>query len=142
MSNLNPRLEEIKARLMAAPKKKKLSFRFGAVVQLAPIDLWFGWSRLEDFLDNVGDWDGPIDIDASLNNFTVNLAKAFEEARRAGWEGDIREGPYVAPIMNDMDDVIVAWKQDNNGTTFVAAPSLRDMPLAYVRDALDIVEYR
>lgn len=48
-------------------------------------------------------------------------------ARQMGWEGDIREGPSVTVLPREPGEyepghVIVAWKQHNNGTTFLASP--------------------
>lgn len=52
--------------------------------------------------------------------------QAYELAKKVGWEGDIREGPYIAglPTHETADDghIMIAWKQDNNGDTFVVSP--------------------
>jgi len=56
---------------------------------------------------------------------------AMELAREKGWEGDIRRGengpcvtalPFVDPEEYGKAYHIIAWKQDNNGQTFVASP--------------------
>jgi hypothetical protein len=93
------------------------------VYSLMPIDFWAGWQKPEvvfcGFVDDerhqMSDW-GPL------------WEKAKRLAKRVGWEGDIRgSGPLVtvlplAPGNYDLPAVIIAWKQDNNGTTFLAAP--------------------
>jgi hypothetical protein len=59
------------------------------------------------------------------------LAKAKELANKKsnwrngfGWEGYIREGPYRAPLPcgDPSCKYMVAWRQDNNGDTFIASP--------------------
>jgi hypothetical protein len=50
-------------------------------------------------------------------------SKAKDLADKFGWEGDIREGPFVAVLPDKggvLSRVIIALKQDNDGTTFVA----------------------
>jgi hypothetical protein len=50
---------------------------------------------------------------------------AYALARLVHWEGDIREGPFVSMLPfpgNNWSAPIIAWKQDNNGTTFIASP--------------------
>lgn len=47
-----------------------------------------------------------------------------EHARRIGWEGDVR-GDECARFAIPTDGGFVngyAWKQDNNGTTYIASP--------------------
>jgi hypothetical protein len=47
-------------------------------------------------------------------------------ALEAGWEGDIRHGsgPFVCPLPDGDcgSEYLIAWKQDNNGSTFIASP--------------------
>lgn len=85
------------------------------VYSLAPIDFWSGWTKAEHAVD---EYFTQSDLDALW-------AKASDLALDAGWEGDVRSGPYVAGFP-DPDTggpaVMIAWKQENNGTTFVASP--------------------
>ena len=48
---------------------------------------------------------------------------ARQLGRRIGWEGDFR-GPISCPLPNGDcgGEYLIAWKQDNNGATFVASP--------------------
>lgn len=90
-----------------------------------PIDHWELAKSFEEFIDeleqSVSDEDEEYRIRAEL--FLVGAKKL---ARKNGWEGDITEGPYVFGIPpNDSEPNFlmgVAWKQGNNGTTFVCSP--------------------
>lgn len=95
------------------------------VYQVGPIDFWAGWHRPSDIFrvsdgrDDDGQYHSPTD-------WGPMWEKAQSLGTEAGWEGDIREGPYVT-VIPDGDGggtcpVIIAWKQDNNGTTFIASP--------------------
>lgn len=50
----------------------------------------------------------------------------MEIARSLGWQGDIREGPFVAGVptfeIRNTSLFMVAWKQDDDGLTFIASP--------------------
>ena len=92
------------------------------VYALIPIDFWNGWLKPSDlFRVSVGDddtkWHDPAE-------WVSMWAKAQELARKVGWEGDIREGPYVTvlPEPPGPSPVVIGWKQDNDGTTFIATP--------------------
>jgi hypothetical protein len=57
--------------------------------------------------------------------FWVDWQRARQEARRAGWEGDFAEVPRVVFLPDpDLGEFAYgfAFKQRNNGTTFVASP--------------------
>jgi hypothetical protein len=48
-------------------------------------------------------------------------------AEHLDWPGDVREGPYVFSIPAETNCALgVAWKEDNNGTTYVV--SQMEMP--------------
>jgi hypothetical protein len=55
-------------------------------------------------------------------------------ATRIGWEGDFRNGPFISAMPaehgNGYSEFLIAWKQDNNGTTFIASP----FPLLWLED--------
>jgi|SRR6516164_6932518 hypothetical protein len=97
------------------------------VYELGPIDMWFGWTPLQKVLaiaskpfSERGDW-----CHHSAGKLEYALAHAQQLAKLLGWERDMREGPYFSPLPeNDTDPAafLLAWKQDNNGTTFVASP--------------------
>jgi hypothetical protein len=67
--------------------------------------------------------DGPF-----VEPFLEEFKQAQEAARAAGWEGDYRNDsrPRVLFLpganMNCAFQHAFAWKQDNNGTTFVISP--------------------
>lgn len=77
------------------------------VYQCAPLD--YGWDLMQVACD---------EDDA--------LQAILEAAERsAGWEGDFAQVPRVFAVPNPESNEVsfgYAWKQDNNGTTFVAAP--------------------
>lgn len=91
------------------------------VYALPPIDFWGGWSSVEDATTQ---WGGSRLIERW--RYERVLAEAFVLASDAGWEGDIREGPFIAGLPHEHAGgkpvFMIAWKQDNNGTTFVASP--------------------
>ena len=92
---------------------------------LIPIDFWQGWHRPSALFRVADDIinDGIHDPDDWKRQW--ELAQAI--ATDMGWEGDIREGPYVTVIPDQPGNysdppILIAWKQDNNGTTFIASP--------------------
>ena len=91
------------------------------VYSTAPIDNFTGWHSPGALYDSEaakhGQW-------YPWSHWEENWEKAQKIAQELGWEGDIREGPYVSmlPVVSDWSEILIAWKQDNNGTTFIAAP--------------------
>ena len=61
-----------------------------------------------------------------LENNPFFWRHAKKAARLIGWEGDIRDGPYVFGLPGGTHGtnmkVGFVWKQENNGQTFVASP--------------------
>jgi hypothetical protein len=100
------------------------------VYAISPIDHWGGWRRLDEAM-----LAAPPDA-WTRSSYTWQFGPTFEDlntrleiakklARKRGWEGDIREGPYWVPLPIDepgVYDFMIAWKQDNNGTCFVVLP--------------------
>ena len=89
---------------------------------LPPIDHWTGWKTEGEFLNDLnGDY-----LPLGESEYLATKERALILARDAGWEGDMREGPFIAglPTHNTGDDreVLIGWKQDNNGTTFIVSP--------------------
>lgn len=88
------------------------------VYEVAPIDNWTGWSDMEYAR-------GKACLEGTLDEVDTLFEIGREAARmHLLWEGDIREGPYVSALPMDISGtfaIMVAWKQDNNGTTFVAS---------------------
>ena len=92
------------------------------VYHVPPIDFWNGWQKPSDLFrvsvsDNTFEWHDPAEW-ASM------WAKAQKLAKKAGWDGDIRDGPYVTvlPMPPGPPPVVIGWKEDNNGNTFIATP--------------------
>lgn len=104
--------------------------RKGYLGSRGPIDFWQGWLTIDAVvLEELKDPDRWL-RGSSLDSLFRFMQAAMDKARTidCGWEGDIREGPYVIglpPPEGDYDVFYaVAWKQDNNGDTFVASPFL------------------
>lgn len=92
---------------------------------LSPIDTWSGWSTEDEYKASEAtqnDYDRPY----ALEQFEKAKAQALELGKRAGWEGDFSVGPMVAGLPNrggdTMSGILIGWKQQNDGTTFVASP--------------------
>lgn len=84
------------------------------VYELGPVDYWQGLIPIEQLADEY--------LARDLYRFAMRAA--FMVAKSTSWEGDFREGPFAFGLpTGDCDAALaVAWKQDNNGTTFVASP--------------------
>lgn len=103
---------------------------FVIVYAVGPIDHWQGWIDLRKFnaADFAGEYGDPARFAKQVEDF-IKAAKAV--AYNVGWEGDIRQGPFLSalPIEGGSDSgMMVGWKQDNNGTTFIAS----SIPLEYM----------
>jgi len=89
------------------------------VYRIAPIDFWAGWMDEATLLQQLAMTDSADDL-PSFKATALSVALT-----RLEWEGDMREGPFYAGIPTNMDywpSFMMAWKQDNNGSTFVATP--------------------
>ncbi|MET4789568.1 hypothetical protein ABIF64_001746 [Bradyrhizobium japonicum] len=87
------------------------------------IDFWTGWKTEQEFLREL---QGDHDSSNAVNEYNALKVQAMELAKKVGWEGDVRQGPFIAglPTHETADDghFLIAWKQDNNGDTFVVSP--------------------
>jgi hypothetical protein len=88
------------------------------IYELDPIDDWTGYAQvwLEDML--------------SVRKWLDLVEHAFKGLKlHSNWEGDIREGPYVAMIPGTewfVSPFAVLLKQDNNGTTYCVSKQKLD----------------
>lgn len=78
-----------------------------------PFDFWKGWSKVSD-VNKLSDAQRDFLEKAKI---AVSSVEFPEGGRFRRWDGDMREC-YFANV-ND-GDMVVAWKQDNNGDTFMA----------------------
>lgn len=91
------------------------------------IDFWPGWLTEAEFKASVerAFYSGE-DRSFVWAEYVKFRDRAYAVAKTIGWEGDIREGPYVAGLPPEEEtsssDFVIAWKQDNNGDTFIASP--------------------
>ena len=85
---------------------------------LGPIDFWEGWMAPETLgaspYRDLAAW-GPDDVMA-------RLSVAKDAATAAGWEGDGQFHLSMLPMQDVQCEVVVAIKQNNNGTTFIMSP--------------------
>jgi hypothetical protein len=92
------------------------------VYAISPIDIWVGWTPFLQFLLNT---DGS-KIPYGKNGLFDRLCHALKIASSMGWEGDFSNGPFISAIPADdgenIPDLLFAWKQSNNGTTFIVSP--------------------
>lgn len=91
------------------------------VYRLDPIDDFHLWMDPTDIFNKTG-----ADDLRSFDEFEEVFDTAKVSAKLIGWDGDIREGPFVSVLppggCGEQSLFIIAWKQDNNGTSFVASP--------------------
>ncbi|MFT3724644.1 MAG: hypothetical protein QM773_13805 [Hyphomonadaceae bacterium] len=99
-----------------------------------PIDFWLGWMDPQQFAKSASDHLYDLSQTAKTLQEAHDLLTRGEEfcKEHLGWEGDKREGPYftVVPTGDPYGALVVAWKQDNNGTTFVVS----EHPLPWLKD--------
>lgn len=90
-----------------------------------PLDFWGGWQNTTDVLTyERTDLRLPPGLKIDRDDFTPFIYSAKEIAHEMGWEGDMREGPYVSVLPDGEGGrslFLVGFKQDNNGTTFIGS---------------------
>ena len=87
-----------------------------------PIDYWSGMIDLTRF--QVRDFAMEFeDADAFQAEVDALFEVAKKLASKAGWEGDISQGPFLGTIPNAdaAPQLIIGWKQRNNGSCFIAS---------------------
>jgi hypothetical protein len=90
---------------------------------LAPIDVWAGWVKQETFKSEIGIVFQGEDVSGALADYESRLEEAKGLAEKLGWEGDIKEGPYIAALPSEKGgSYLIAWKQDNKDATFLFSP--------------------
>ena len=105
------------------------------VYKLPPIDCWTGWRKPSKVFRVQLDVSAPASAEReaweawrSDKSWNKLWAAARSGARRLGWDGDVREGPLVCVLpwhdseSPNLAPVVIGWKQDDDGTTFVASP--------------------
>jgi hypothetical protein len=82
---------------------------------IPPIDFWFGWHDPELLI---------YEYERHLK-FEEYFRLGKETARKLGWAGDVRDGPYVCGVADPnmlAFNYLIAWKQENNGDCVVVSP--------------------
>ena len=108
------------------------------VYETNPIDFWAGWQLVHEIckipphISDLLNPDANLDDDCGFHSpdyiSAIDVAAFFTAAkwtaRKIGWEGDISWGPYISMLPQNESDCLfmLAWKQANNGTTFIASP--------------------
>ncbi|MCA8313219.1 hypothetical protein LGN43_02905 [Burkholderia multivorans] len=99
--------------------------------EVLPID--FGWEHLltvEETLKKIAVNDAKTKLHqadpeahVSVDYFLAAWESAQDVARDSGWDGDFRHDPVVFWVPTEGDFSFgFAFKQDNNGTTYVVSP--------------------
>jgi hypothetical protein len=109
------------------------------VYQIPPMDAgWNFWSTLEtvrseSLLVDICGGDENI-YDYELRDFDRILLEASSAAQGMGWNGEFRIDPHVFWLPDfGVPKYGFAWKEENNGTTYVASPqSLPHLDLACI----------
>ena len=98
------------------------------VYGMEPLDCWDGWTLATDykFAPSVYFPDLSCGHWLTKKEFDAVYSEAQILAKMEGWDGEVRDGPYISGIPAFPGDgcpqFLIGWKQDNNGTTFVASP--------------------
>jgi hypothetical protein len=92
-----------------------------------PIDLWLGWMTEAEFRAAVERrFPTKKQFDVMWAGYTRMWHGAQAMAKRFGWPGDIREGPYVSgipgPEIEDDGLILIGWKENQSGFTYIASP--------------------
>jgi len=113
------------------------------VYHINPIDFWEGWQKPSAVFstDTFFPFRNP---SYEVERWVKMWAKAQELAKKVGWEGDVSAGPFVSGIPDDSETaIIIGWKQDNNGSTFIATPFempwLKEVTYAYIKEGSAVV---
>ena len=87
----------------------------------APLDLGAAWLRFSEFLIRLS----HLERRMAESNLENALATARQLSSPWTWDGEFREGPFVEGLpgcRNIELAYVIAWRQDSNGTTFIASP--------------------
>lgn len=90
------------------------------------IDFWNGWTTESQYFDWLEEQESDGFSAGTRSEYEALRSEAFELARKIGWEGDVVQGPFVGGIPTGISGqdgrIMIAWKQHNNGITFVVSP--------------------
>lgn len=102
-----------------------------------PIDYWTGWLTEREYLcrlvtDKLPDGSTMANVEGAfvcvceyMKWRDAGMTLAYE----IGWEGDVRgDQIFVTGVPSELgnngedDEILIAWKQENNGHTFIISP--------------------
>ena len=92
---------------------------------LSPTDFWAGWQDYKEFCASVAREDNGLHETAKTLLRVGDLLHNGQAycREKLHWEGDMRQGPFFSALPTGDSDCafVIAWKQDNNGTTYVVS---------------------
>lgn len=93
-----------------------------------PIDYWHGWMTYEEFVASVSRENDLEECARILGDASKLLREGREYAKKnLMWEGDDLGVRFsVIPTGDCEGALVIAWKQSNNGTTFIVCE--REIP--------------
>ena len=103
------------------------------VYKVGPIDEWDGWIQPDGGLGDRSECTSSLRADRAEYQALLNQAQTL--AHRLAWEGDTLQGPFISMLPDPRSassKMMIAWKQRNDGITFVASP----FPLKHLEDYL------
>lgn len=98
------------------------------VYEINPIDDWTGWMSEEEYFSSAKSQCDPHYFDeiSTMAKIKATTGKAEYLAKKLGWEGDFTVGPLYSAIPslsgNSQSEMLIGWKQSNDGTTYIASP--------------------
>lgn len=97
------------------------------IYPMSPIDFnWHLLDTVEETITKLSKPDDPFDHCFRFNElkgFLDSWEEAKDLAKQNHWEGDFRGSPHVFWLPAENEFVYgFAWKQDNNGSTFIVSP--------------------
>ena len=98
------------------------------VYRVDPIDFWHGWMEADKYIAQIAAYATETDDWSPVDNYRAMMKAGQEAAYKLNWEGDMRDGTYISglPGRNSGEDgnIMIAWKQDHGGVTFVISTIL------------------
>jgi hypothetical protein len=96
------------------------------VYKLPPIDAWDGMVTLGQYfaISHLQDRYEDLQLSQHFDNVLRLLFRGMECARRYGdWEGDVAHGVFISAVPTEDGEckLMLAWKQSNNGDTYVVS---------------------
>jgi len=101
---------------------------FEFLYECPPLDWFEALKSFEEYLEGIKLQHEGIKsdnvVEGEINEaITLLMEACYIAAKNSSWEGDIRTGPFVVGLPGDCDaKILIIFKQDNDGTTFLLSP--------------------